>query len=251
MLLLFMPGSSDDDSDQDDDSTSSSISGAEDNKQQQQQEQPPQQEYPVQTRMGAHVNGHTYQSPAISRSRSKRGGGNHGSGFGAAAAAGAVASATPGTAAAAVAAAMARAAAAEGDPEQAGGSGGFGGAKGRRQKQRSLAKGAQHGKLLPGEKEKLRKERRAALRAAREAGHGFDVLRVVEQLWEVVERGQDMAALDPCRKHGEVRDGHGGWGSRWSIPFIKRGWSHKPKFPRLSAWDQVQGGATRVLANAS
>jgi hypothetical protein len=59
--------------------------------------------------------------------------------------------------------------------------------------------------LLPGEKAKLKKERRAALQAAREAGRGFDVLRVVEQLWGVVEREQDMEALEPCGHHGEVR----------------------------------------------
>ncbi|GAX76731.1 hypothetical protein CEUSTIGMA_g4178.t1 [Chlamydomonas eustigma] len=67
---------------------------------------------------------------------------------------------------------------------------------------KSLAKGAQGGKLRPGEKKQLRKAKVEAKRAAREASHGFDPALVMEQLVDFVARRGDMLALDPARKHG-------------------------------------------------
>jgi hypothetical protein len=85
------------------------------------------------------------------------------------------------------------------------------GSAGRRQ-QRSVIKGARGGKLLPGEKARLRREKIESKRAARgAAGGGFDAAEVVEALAEFVAEGRDMAALDPTSKHGLV----GGVGLLW------------------------------------
>lgn len=76
-------------------------------------------------------------------------------------------------------------------------------------KQKSVVRGAQNGKLLPGEKAKLRKEKIHAKRAAREASRGFDVLSVHAQLQEFVQSGGDLMALPHCGRHGLVRNGVG------------------------------------------
>ncbi|KAG1660030.1 hypothetical protein FOA52_010015 [Chlamydomonas sp. UWO 241] len=73
---------------------------------------------------------------------------------------------------------------------------------GRKPHQRSVVKGAQGGKLAPGEKKKLRKEKMTAKRAAREGGRGFDAARVARQLAEFAASDGDMMALDTAGKHG-------------------------------------------------
>ncbi|KAL4436842.1 hypothetical protein ABPG75_003981 [Micractinium tetrahymenae] len=79
--------------------------------------------------------------------------------------------------------------------KQAGGSG-----KGKK-KSKSAVKGAKGGKLAPGEKKRLKKERMEAKRAARAAARGFDLAWVNRQLEEFVARQGDLQAFGPCGKH--------------------------------------------------
>jgi len=101
------------------------------------------------------------------------------------------------------------------------------GRQGGRQKQRSVVKGAAGGKLLPGEKARLRRDKIEAKRAARGAAQagGFDVDGVVARLVEFVEEGGDMVALDPTSKHGLVSLVLVCvWGGLGDGPVGQRGW---------------------------
>lgn len=71
-------------------------------------------------------------------------------------------------------------------------------------KHRAVVKGANNGKLAPGEKRRLNLESKAARRAAREAGRGFDVIALLKVIEEFVEREMDMTSLDPMGSYGAV-----------------------------------------------
>lgn len=62
-------------------------------------------------------------------------------------------------------------------------------------RQRSWARGACGGRLLPGEKRRLKRAKVDAKRAARAAAHGFDAAGVVLQLEEFVQGGGDIQVL--------------------------------------------------------
>ncbi|KAL6764402.1 hypothetical protein V8C86DRAFT_1587272 [Haematococcus lacustris] len=70
-------------------------------------------------------------------------------------------------------------------------------------KQKSVVKGAQGGKLLPGEKARLKAEKKTAKRAAREAARGFDVVAAAARLQEFVDQEEDMFAFEPAEKHSQ------------------------------------------------
>lgn len=75
---------------------------------------------------------------------------------------------------------------------------------GRKLRHKTFAKGARGGKLAPGEKARLRQEKIEAKRASREAGRGFDVELVAEELIEFAEACEegDMMDLMETKKHG-------------------------------------------------
>jgi hypothetical protein len=74
----------------------------------------------------------------------------------------------------------------------------------RRQQQKSLAKGAQRGQLLPGEKQRLRKEKIAAKRCARRGERGQGALALLAAVERFALGGGDMEVLPPCGKHKQV-----------------------------------------------
>lgn len=68
-------------------------------------------------------------------------------------------------------------------------------------KQRSAVKGAQNGKLLPGEKAHLRKEAIKAKRASRAAYRGFDLSWINQQLELFVQSEQHVLDIPGMQKH--------------------------------------------------
>ncbi|KAI3425887.1 hypothetical protein D9Q98_007860 [Chlorella vulgaris] len=77
-----------------------------------------------------------------------------------------------------------------------------GGGSGKyKKKHRPGVKGAKGGKLAPGEKKRLKHEKRQAKRAARAAARGFDLTLINSQLEEFVLRQGDTEAFGPFGKH--------------------------------------------------
>lgn len=66
------------------------------------------------------------------------------------------------------------------------------GANGSKRKQKSAARGANGGKLAPGEKRKLKRAKLDARRAARSVGRGFDLHGINRELMQFVASGEDM-----------------------------------------------------------
>ncbi|WIA28535.1 hypothetical protein OEZ86_011077 [Tetradesmus obliquus] len=73
-----------------------------------------------------------------------------------------------------------------------------------RQQQKSLAKGARHGQLLPGEKKRLRKEKIAAKRCERHGQQGQGALALLAAVERFALGGGDMEVLPPCGKHKQA-----------------------------------------------
>ena len=63
-----------------------------------------------------------------------------------------------------------------------------------KRKQRSAVRGASHGKLLPGEKKRLKREKMQAKRASRSAAQGLDLEAVNAELIHFVASDGDMKA---------------------------------------------------------
>ncbi|DBB10682.1 TPA: hypothetical protein ACH3X3_007185 [Trebouxia sp. C0006] len=63
-------------------------------------------------------------------------------------------------------------------------------------------RGASNGKLLPGEKKRLKKEKMNAKRAARSASHGLDLESVNAELVQFVATDGDMKGFPPMNKYG-------------------------------------------------
>ncbi|DBA81505.1 TPA: hypothetical protein ACH3X1_007281 [Trebouxia sp. C0004] len=63
-------------------------------------------------------------------------------------------------------------------------------------------RGASNGKLLPGEKKRLKKEKMNAKRAARSASHGLDLESVNAELVQFVAADGDMKGFSPMNKYG-------------------------------------------------
>lgn len=71
------------------------------------------------------------------------------------------------------------------------------------QKQRGAVRGANNGKLLPGEKKRLKREKMNAKRAARSAAHGFDLESINAELVQFVAADDDMK-VHPATLHAAV-----------------------------------------------
>ncbi|KAL3152305.1 hypothetical protein ABBQ32_001376 [Trebouxia sp. C0010 RCD-2024] len=71
------------------------------------------------------------------------------------------------------------------------------------QKRRGAAvRGANNGKLLPGEKKRLKREKMTAKRAARSAAHGLDLESINAELIHFVASDGDMKGFSPMNKFG-------------------------------------------------
>ncbi|MCJ1368499.1 hypothetical protein MMC16_007643 [Acarospora aff. strigata] len=71
------------------------------------------------------------------------------------------------------------------------------------QKQRGAVRGANNGKLLPGEKKRLKREKMNAKRAARSAAHGLDLESINAELVQFVAADDDMK-VHPATLHAAV-----------------------------------------------